>query len=124
MKTPVGYGLIALTIAFTVVGQLLVKAGTRQVGSFPASLDVVPAFVLRALTTPAIVLGLASAVIAAVAWIGAVSLTDISFAYPFMGLAIVLVLALAPLFFGETVSLWRWVGVLLVCLGLYVAARG
>ena len=123
MKTPVGYGLIALTIAFTVAGQLLVKAGTRQVGSFPTSPDAVPAFVLRALTTPAIVLGLAFAVIAAVAWIGAVSLTDISFAYPFMGLAIVLVLALAPLVFGEQVVVNRWIGVGIVCLGLIIAAQ-
>jgi multidrug transporter EmrE-like cation transporter len=124
MKTPLAYALIALTIAFTVVGQLLVKYGTRQVGSFPAALDGAPTFLLRALTNPGILLGLASAAIAAIAWIGAVSLTDISFAYPFMGLAIVLVLVLAPLVFGETVSLWRWLGVALVCLGITIAARG
>ena len=66
------------------------------------------AFVLRAFTMPAIVLGLASAVIAAVAWMGAVSLTDTSFAYPFMGLAIVLVLALSPIVFGERVPVTQW----------------
>lgn len=39
----------------------------------------------------------------ALAWIDTVSLNDISFAYPFMGLVIVLVLVLVPAMFGESV---------------------
>jgi uncharacterized membrane protein len=40
-----------------------------------------------------------------------------------MGLAIVLVLALTPLVFGERVPLTRWLGVLVVCVGLWIASR-
>ena len=40
-------------------------------------------------------------------------------AYPFMALAIVLVLALSPLVFGEQVPVIRWFGVLIVCIGLW-----
>ena len=123
MKTPIAAGLIALTIVFTVVGQLLRKYGTQQLGSFPASLLETPTFLLRALTNSWIILGLASAVIAALAWIGAVSLSDISFAYPFMSLAIVLVLVLSPVVLGESVPVARWLGVALVCLGLLITAR-
>ena len=123
MKTSIAAGLIALTIVFTVAGQLLIKYGTQQLDSFPTSLVEVPAFLLDALTNIRIILGLASAVIAALTWIGAVSLSDISFAYPFMSLAIVLVLILSPIILGESVPVARWLGIALVCLGLLITAR-
>jgi drug/metabolite transporter (DMT)-like permease len=63
------------------------------------------------------------AFLAALAWIGAVSLSAISFAYPFMSLAIVLTLALSGPLFGEHIPLSRWAGVALVCIGLLVASR-
>ncbi len=94
-----------------------------HVGKLPYYASDAPHFVLHALTNIKVFGGLAFAVLAAVMWIGAVSLSDISFAYPFMGLAIVLVLALSPLFFGEVVPLSRWIGVLVVCLGIVIAAR-
>jgi len=118
------YILIGMTIALTVAGQLLVKAGMLQVGAFPHQVAGLPAFLVRALTNIRVVTGLGVAVLAAMSWMGAVSLSDISFAYPFMSLAIVLVLALSPLLFGESVSLVQWLGVALVCLGLFIAARG
>ena len=117
------YVLIAATIGFTVAGQLLLKAGMLQVGGMPAQMKAVPGFALRTLTNLKVVGGLALAVLAALAWMGVVSLSDISFAYPFMALAIVLVLALSGILFGETVPLTRWLGVVIVCLGLVIAAR-
>lgn len=113
---------IGLTIAFTVIGQLLVKRGMLQVGSSPTDASALPRFVLATLTNPSVVVGLASAVVAAIAWTMALSRSDLNFAYPFMALAIVLVLAMSGLLFGESVVAGRWVGVGIVCLGLVVAA--
>ena len=118
------YVLIATTVGFTVAGQLLVKAGMLEVGAMPRQLDALPGFLFRSLTNLKVVSGLALAVLAALAWIGAVSLSDISFAYPFMSLAIVLVLVLAGMLFGEAISIIRWLGVAIVCLGLLIAAHG
>lgn len=118
------YLMIAATIVFTVAGQLLVKGGMTEVGSLPSRLDEAAGFMFHTLTNLKVVLGLTSAVVAAVCWTAAVSVSDISFAYPFMALAIVLVLALSGLVFKETVPLARWLGVAIVCVGLIVAARG
>jgi drug/metabolite transporter (DMT)-like permease len=115
---------ILLTVVFTVVGQLLVKYGMLRVGASPTQMASWPQFLLRTLTNPGIVAGLACAVLAAVSWMVALSRSELSFAYPFMTLAIVLVLALSGLLFGERVSLVRWLGVAVVCLGLVIAARG
>ena len=85
---------------------------------------LLPQFILHTLTNPWVFLGLISAVIAALSWSIAISRSDLSFAYPFMGLAIVLVLALSERVFGETVPVTRWLGVVMVCLGLLIASRG
>lgn len=114
---------ILLTIVFTVAGQLLVKQGVLEVGTFGGS-GGLPRLVLRAMTNVKVVLGLALAVLAAVSWLVALSRSDLSFAYPFMGLAIVLVLALSGLIFGERVPVTRWLGLALVCAGLWLSSRG
>ncbi len=117
-----GLLFIFLTLTFTVLGQLLLKRGMLEIGSVPGQLALWPAFIWRALTSLRVISGLACAVIAAVAWMMAVSRVDLSFAYPFMAIAIVLVLALSGTMFGETVPLTRWVGVGIVCIGIVVTA--
>ena len=112
-----------LTVAFTVAGQILVKQGMLQVGVSPAQAGDLPRFVLRAFANSRVILGLGCALIAAVCWTVTLSRVPLSFAYPFMGLAIVLVLALTPVFLGEVVPPKRWLGVLIVFLGIWVAAQ-
>ena len=116
-------GFIFTTIVFTVVGQLLVKQGMLQVNLSPTHISVIPAFILQTFTNARVVIGLICAVLAAISWTAALSRSDISFAYPFMGLAIVLVLALSGYCFGERLPASRWIGVLIVCFGLWIAAR-
>ncbi len=118
-----GLIFIFLTIALTVAGQLLVKHGMTQIGKAPSDAAQLPLFFLKAIFKPANFFGLGSAVLAALCWMGALSRCDLSFAYPFMALAIVLVLALTPALFGEHVSAKQWVGVAIVCVGLWIASR-
>lgn len=117
------YIFIALTILFTVCGQLLVKSASREFGQLPGNFSEVLPFLIKAFSNIKLIAGLGSAVIASIMWMIALSIADISFAYPFMGLNIVLVLALSPIVFNETIPWTRWLGVLIVCLGLLVASR-
>ncbi len=119
----VGYIFISFTIILTVIGQLLVKLGMSQVTD---SFDHIPrlsVLVRASFAQPAVLAGLACAVLAAVAWFPAVSRLPISAAYPFMALPIVLVLLLAPICFGERVSLNQWLGVAVVSFGLWLGTR-
>lgn len=121
--SPMALIFILVTIIFTVVGQLLVKQGMLELGPSPIQAPDLVSFVWKALTSPKVILGLASAVIAAVSWTIALSHSDLSFAYPFMSLAIVLVIALSPLIFHENIPWTRWLGVLIVCVGILIASR-
>lgn len=115
---------IGLCILFTVVGQLLVKNGMIQVSATKDGSSGLVGYLIRTFTNPWVILGLSSAVVAAIAWTLALARCQLSFAYPFMGLAIVLVLALSGVAFQEHSSPARWVGVAIVCLGLFVASKG
>ena len=114
---------IVLTIIGTVAGQLLVKHGMSQLGKAPTGFWDLGRFLARSLVQPYNFLGLTCAFAAALSWMTAVSQCPLSIAYPFMILSVVLVLALTPVVFGETVFLRQWVGVGIVFLGLWIATR-
>ena len=119
-SSPMALLFILLTVAFTVIGQLLIKQGMLEVGASPTQVAMLPRFAYR--NQLKVLIGLACAVAAALSWIVAISRSDLSFAYPFMGLAIVPVLS--ERLFGENAPINRWLGVLIVCLGLLIATRG
>lgn len=118
-----GLVFIFLTVALTVAGQLLVKLGMTQAGKAPVDMKALPWFILRALFLPANFLGFACAFLAALSWMAVLTKCDLAFAYPFTALSIVLVLSLSSLLFGDKVVGQQWLGVAVVCAGLWIASR-
>jgi drug/metabolite transporter (DMT)-like permease len=118
-----GLIFIGLTILLTVGGQLLLKIGMTQAGGAPHDMRDIPIFILRAMLIPANFLGLASSFLAALCWMAALTKCKLSFAYPFTSLSIVLVLSLSSFLFGEKVLAQQWLGVSVVCMGLWVASQ-
>jgi multidrug transporter EmrE-like cation transporter len=53
----------------------------------------------------------------------ALSRVDLSFAYPFLSISYVLVLAAGYFWFGESVNATRILGVALICFGTFFVAR-
>jgi multidrug transporter EmrE-like cation transporter len=112
-----------LPVCFLVACQLLVKRGTLRAGASRQQLLLLPRFLLRAVTNIHVLVGLRCASVAAACWTLVVSRSNLSVAYPFMGLGIVFVLTLSGVIFGETAPLNCWLSVLIVCRGLVVAFR-
>ena len=112
------YGFVIMTIAFTVLGQLLIKSQAMHAGSLPAAWGDRFSFFLELLFSFKVIVGLLSAVIAAFAWMLAMTKLPINVAYPMMSLTYPLVFALGWLLFGETISQWRVVGICLILLGI------
>lgn len=118
------WAFVAVTLLGTVAGQLLLKFALEQGEEMPVTTTEIAHFVLRSLLNPLVLLSLALAFVAALAWIAAISRLDISQAYPFMALAFVLVTVLSAIFLGESVSAMRWAGSMVVVLGLIMVAKG
>jgi drug/metabolite transporter (DMT)-like permease len=114
---------LLLTVLLSVAGQILVRQAVLEVGASPLTIGELPALLWRAFSDLRVILGLACALLAAAASVTALARGGLSSAHPFMGLAIVLVLALSGIVFGERVSLTRWLGAITVCAGVWLASR-
>ncbi|MGA9853593.1 MAG: hypothetical protein WBR15_11760 [Gammaproteobacteria bacterium] len=114
------FGFVIVTILFTVIGQVLIKWQAMHAGPLPSSWPDRATFFFRLVLNPWIITGLLSAVVAACAWILAMTRLPINVAYPIMSLTYPLIFFLGWLLFGETLSQWRIVGVLFILVGVAV----
>jgi multidrug transporter EmrE-like cation transporter len=64
--------------------------------------------------------GLLAAVVAALAWMAALSKFELSYAYPFTSLNFVLIVLISIVAFGETMDIYKIAGLGLILTGVYV----
>lgn len=119
-----GYVYIGLTIAFTVYGQLVLKWQVGDAGPLPVESAQKLIFLIRLLLNPWVFSGFCAAFLASLAWMAAMTKFQLSYAYPFMSLNFVLVLALSSLLFHEPISTAKVAGLALIVLGIVVGSRG
>ncbi len=115
--------LLFFTVGLNVVGQFLMKRGMTQVGAVTNDLAAMPAFFLRAFTTPAVLLGVLAYGLSSIFWLILLSRVDLSYAYPALSLGYVVVVLVSWLFLGEHISLMRWAGVIVICVGVWLVSR-
>ncbi|WP_417377757.1 EamA family transporter [Gimesia sp.] len=118
------YFLIFGTILFTVYGQLILKWRIGRYGDLPVEMTDRIWFLLRLLLDHYILSGFFAAFIASLFWMAAMTKFPLSYAYPFMSLAFVLVMFLSAFFFKEPVTLAKSVGLILIVLGIVVSSQG
>lgn len=118
-----GHFFIVATLFFTVYGQLVLKWQMGQAGALPDGAAAKLGFLLQQFLNPWIFSGFVSAFAASLAWMAAMTRFELNYAYPFMSLAFVIVMALGVMFLGEAISIRKIAGTLLVVAGLIVIAR-
>ncbi|MCF6203537.1 MAG: EamA family transporter [Methylococcaceae bacterium] len=119
----IGYFYIFGTIAFTVYGQLILKWRIAQYGELPPQLSEKFIFLVKLFLDPFLVSGLASAFIASIFWLMAMTKFEISYAYPFMSLAFVFVLIFSVFVFKETLNFNKVIGLAFIVLGIVITSR-
>jgi multidrug transporter EmrE-like cation transporter len=119
----VGYFYIFGTIFFTVYGQIVLKWRINKVGALPDDFMDKVIFLIKLMFDPWIFSGFFAAFIASFFWMAAMTKFEISFAYPFMSSAFVLVFILSVLLFNEVVTLQKIIGLSLIVLGIIVTSR-
>ena len=120
----IGHALITGTIVFTVYGQLVLKQQMSALPPLPTGLAAFPELIKLILTRPLIFSGLAAAFVASLFWMAAIQRFPLSYAYPFMSLTYVLVFALACMLFGDAMGPTKIVGLMMICGGVALIARG
>src|SRR5690625_567468 len=98
----------------------MLKLSTYKYGDLPADLFDKLQFVLRLLLDPLILSGFLSAFVASLFWMAAMTKFDISFAYPFMSFAFVLVFIISVFLFVEPITTNKVIGLAIIVLGIIV----
>ena len=118
------YVYILGTILFTVYGQMVVKWQVNLAGPMPTEIAERSVFMLKLLFNPWILSSLTGAFLAFLCWVGAMTKFELSYAYPFTSLSFVLVLVMSTLFFRESVSISKVLGIAFILAGIFLGSRG
>jgi multidrug transporter EmrE-like cation transporter len=113
---------VAVTVLLTIYGQLVLKWQILRHGHVPAGVYSKTEYLASLLLNPWVLSALLGGFVAALAWMVALSKLELSRAYPFTALSFVTVLVLSAILFGESITLAKVAGVMLVIAGLVVGA--
>lgn len=116
----VSFIVIAVTIG--VIGQILIKKGLNLLGNINFSGGFVHSY-LKIFFAPYVILGVLTYVCSIFFWLYALSKVDLSFAYPFLAISYVLIVLASQFFLGENVPFLRWIGVLVICVGVFLVSK-
>ena len=118
------YLLILLMVIFGPLGNVLLGKGMKSIGAvnlstFAGAFDVLS----RVLASGTIWLGIGSLISFFVAYMLVLSWADYSYVQPASSVAYAVVALLAHYMLREVVSPLRWLGVLIICLGVVVVGH-
>ncbi|ALN73875.1 MULTISPECIES: transporter [unclassified Aureimonas] len=115
---------ILFTVFTNAAAQILLKHGMMQLGPLSFA-GVNPLLkILQIVFSPFVFLGLLTFVISMASHLFVLSKVELSYAYPFLSLAYVVVAFAAWTLFGEALTPARIGGIALICLGTVFIARG
>jgi len=118
------YVLLFLLVLFGAVGNTILSEGMKDVGDLDFSrLQAIEAGAVSVLTNGTVWMGIALMLLFMVCHMLVLSWADYSFVMPFSAVSYALVPLLAYLFLHEQVSASRWIGIVLIFLGVLLINR-
>ena len=119
-----GYFYIFASILFGVISQLIIKWKMSDF-SFDSYKSVYEKFevAILMLINPYILISSFFALLAGLTWMIAMMKFDISYAYPFTFLGLILILFLSALLFDEPVTWQKVIGLTLIGIGVFISSK-
>jgi len=118
------YLLLLVIVVFAPLGNVLLGKGMKGVGSAANwTLRDVPPVALHIISDGYIWLGIASLLTFFVAYMLILSWADYSYVQPSTSLSYATVALLSHFLLGEVISPLRWLGVFVICAGVFIVGR-
>lgn len=125
MKFLINHFYIFLSIGFAVASQLIIKwKMSAFTFSTTATISDKFLFAFSMLLNPYIILSLILTLLSGLSWMIAMTKFEISYAYPFTLLGLILVTLLSVILFNESIDGYKIVGICFVITGIYVISKG
>ncbi|MGC3982728.1 MAG: SMR family transporter [Steroidobacteraceae bacterium] len=121
--TAAAFALILTGVLLNACAQLLLKAGTNAIGHIEFSGAGIWAVAPRLMFEPHILGGLACYAISVVVWIGALSRTPVSMAYPMLSIGYIVNALAAWYLFAEALTPTRVAGIAVIIVGVVLITR-
>jgi len=115
------YIILGTSVLLAVTGQLMMKKGMTLFGTFPIRelfSHIIPMFL-----NPFVFFGFACFGLSSIFWLVVLSRFEISFVYPMVSVAYVLVAIASLIFFKENVTFVRWLGIAVIIAGVFLISR-
>ena len=117
----ISLALLAVSVVFAVSGQLTLKSAMDEIGRIGSrEVSAAGETMKRAIKEPRLWIGLTLFGVSALFWLVVLSRVPLSVAYPFVGVSYILIVAFARFFLHEHVPTLRWIGVVVVALGIAI----
>ena len=118
------FAALALMILFGPLGDVLLGKGMKRIGPVSDwSVAGLSRLFGQAFSSGFVWLGIGSLLLFFIAYVLVLSWADYSFVQPASALAYVVVSLLGYVVLGEVVTSTRWIGVLVICLGVFIVGR-
>lgn len=114
---------ILFTVATNAAAQLMLKQGMTTLSPSVLGQENIILKLLMIIFSPWVFFGLATFVISMASHMFVLSKVDLSYAYPFLSLAYVLVAVLAWQLFGEELGAYKIAGIAFICIGTVLIAQ-
>ena len=115
--------LIILGVLLNACAQITIKQGMRTIGLFSFSMaNIIPVGIKVALS-PFIIAGLFCYAISVVVWLLVLSRVEVTYAYPFLSVGYIVTAIAGYMFLGENMECTRWVGIFIICIGVYLITK-
>jgi drug/metabolite transporter (DMT)-like permease len=116
-------GLTSIAVVGATLGDTFLSYGMRKVGEVPPmQARLMLDFFARAFSSPWVVGGIACLAIYFFTWIAVLSEADLSLVLPMTALTFILATILARFWLGEDVNGTRWLGTMVIALGVALVA--
>ena len=121
-KMIIGIALILTCVMISAIGQIVLKKGLMQVGGLTVK-NVLSSHIFSVIFNPLIFTGIALYGVSMILWLMALSIFDVSFAYPLISLGYIVSAFLAMTFLSEKIPAIRWVGIGMIIAGCFFISR-
>lgn len=92
----------------------------RSVGLFSFSLENLVPVGIKVVLNPFVMAGLFCYVVSVVIWLMVLTRVEVSYAYPLLSVGYIVTAFARRTLFGELLGPVRWIGILIICVGVYL----
>ncbi|HII14871.1 MAG TPA: EamA family transporter [Nanoarchaeota archaeon] len=110
------------SVTAVAAGELLLKQGLIKLGPLDFAANAASSFI-SIFTSPYILLGIVLFAASSLLWLIAISKTELSYAYPLMGIGYAVVAFFSWLLFNEALTALRILGIFVIMAGVVMMAR-